>query len=86
MVRVYLLDVMDAAETPAPRERPEDLHLAVLTFGEGLVEAALARRTNLQVWKMKICFRIQIRQQQECDGGCLYLRVAFIQQHAVDAL
>lgn len=47
--RCYLLDVMDAAKSPAPRQRPEDLHLAVLTLGECLVEAALARRANLRV-------------------------------------
>lgn len=55
----YLLDVMDAAKTPAPGKRPEDLHLAVLTFGERLVEAALACWTNLQVGKVKVCLRCQ---------------------------
>ncbi len=45
----YLLDVVDTAEPPASRQRPEDLHLAVLTLGERLVEATLTRRANLRV-------------------------------------
>lgn len=45
---VYLLDIVDAAEAPTSRQRPEDLHLAVLTPAERLVEAALAGRANLR--------------------------------------
>lgn len=82
----YLLDVMDAAKAPAPGQRPEDLHLAVLTFGERLVEAALTCWTNLRVGKVKIRLRCQSEGCREGDGGLLYLGVAFIQQHAVDAL
>lgn len=46
---VYLLDVVDTAQPPASRQRPEDLHLAVLTLGERLIEAPLTSWTNLQV-------------------------------------
>lgn len=66
---VYLLDVVDAAKTPAPRKRPEDLHLAVLAFGECLVEAALTRWTNLQVWRISIGFGCRVKQRRERDGG-----------------
>lgn len=45
----YLLDVMDAAKAPTPGERPEDLHLAVLALGEGLVQAPLTCRTHLRM-------------------------------------
>lgn len=69
MLSAYLLDVMDAAQAPAPRKRPEDLHLAVLTFGECLVEAALPRRTNLRVRKVQMGFRRRMKQWQERDGG-----------------
>lgn len=44
----HLLDVVDAAKAPAARQRPEDLHLAVLALGEGLVQAPLSGRTHLQ--------------------------------------
>lgn len=63
---VYLLDVVDAAKPPAPGKRAEDLHLAVLAFGEGLVEAALTRWTNLQVWEIKKGFQ---REGKAAAGG-----------------
>lgn len=44
----YLLDVVDAAKAPTPGQRPEDLHLAVLPLGEGLVQTPIARRTHLR--------------------------------------
>lgn len=69
MLRIYLLDVVDTAKTPSPRKRPEDLHLAVLTFGECLVEAMITGWTNLQVGKIRNCFRCQWMQWQECNGG-----------------
>lgn len=59
MLRVYLLNVVGTAKTPSPRKCPEDLHLAILTFGECLVEAALTCWTNLQVGKISICFGCQ---------------------------
>lgn len=45
---------MDTAETPASGQRPEDLHLAVLTLGERLVEAPFTRRANLKVQRVII--------------------------------
>lgn len=43
----HLFDVVHTAQPPASRQCPEDLHLAVLPFGEALVLAALACGTNL---------------------------------------
>lgn len=43
----HLLNIVDTAEAPASRQRPENLHFAVLALGEGLVEAAVACRTHL---------------------------------------
>lgn len=56
----YLLDVVTAAQAPAPGQRPEDFHLRVLALGEALVLARLPRWADL--------------------------RVAFVEEHAVDAL
>lgn len=50
---------MDTAEAPSSRKSPEDLHLAVLTLGEGLVEAPLARWANLQVQSHFFYFSVQ---------------------------
>lgn len=69
MLSTYLPDGMDAAKAPAPRKRPEDLHLAVLALGEGLVEAALPRWTNLQVWRVATGLRCWVKQWRGCDGG-----------------
>lgn len=38
---------MDAAKAPTPGQRPEDLHLAVLTLSEGLVQTPIACWTHL---------------------------------------
>lgn len=82
----YLLDVMDAAKAPTPGQRPEDLHLAVLALGEGLVQAPITCRTHLQGtsislidwdWSLR-CLFIQ--------AATSYLRVTLVQQHAVNAL
>lgn len=40
---------MGTAKAPASCQSPEDLHLAVLAFGEGLVQAAIARWAHLGV-------------------------------------
>lgn len=47
--KLTLLDVVDAAQTPASRQSPEDLHLTVLPLREGLVLTLLPRRTHLRV-------------------------------------
>lgn len=43
----HLFDVVHTEQPPASRQCPEDLHLAVLPFGEALVLAALPCGTNL---------------------------------------
>ncbi len=45
----YLFDVVNTAQPPTSRQRSEDLHLAVLPFGEALVLAALTCGTHLWV-------------------------------------
>lgn len=45
----HLFNIVHAAQPPASRQRPEDLHLTALPFGEALVQAALACGTHQRV-------------------------------------
>lgn len=45
----YLFDVVNTEQPPTSRKCSEDLHLAVLSFGEALVLAALTCGTHLWV-------------------------------------